>query len=56
MSDIETPREPSPLDGMAADDRTLLIVDDDQTLCQRLARAMGAFLGCEPGLRRRPRG
>jgi two-component system, response regulator RegA len=32
--------EPSPLEGLAPEARTLLIVDDDQPLCQRLARAM----------------
>ncbi len=31
---------PSPLEGLPDDDRTLLIVDDDHPLCQRLARAM----------------
>jgi two-component system, response regulator RegA len=32
--------EPSPLVGLPEQERTLLIVDDDQPLCQRLARAM----------------
>jgi two-component system response regulator RegA len=32
--------EPSPLAGLPEQERTLLIVDDDQPLCQRLARAM----------------
>ncbi len=38
----ETPPEsaPSPLAGLPEEERTLLIVDDDQPLCQRLARAM----------------
>ena len=43
MSDTAgTPREsgPSPLAGLPESERTLLIVDDDQPLCQRLARAM----------------
>jgi two-component system response regulator RegA len=43
MSDTtETPPEsgPSPLAGLPESERTLLIVDDDQPLCQRLARAM----------------
>ena len=31
---------PSPLAGLPEHERTLLIVDDDQPLCQRLARAM----------------
>ena len=31
---------PSPLAGLPESERTLLIVDDDQPLCQRLARAM----------------
>ena len=31
---------PSPLAGLPEQERTLLIVDDDQPLCQRLARAM----------------
>jgi two-component system response regulator RegA len=31
---------PSPLAGLTDDERRLLIVDDDQPLCQRLARAM----------------
>jgi two-component system response regulator RegA len=37
-----TPPEsrPSPLAGLPESERTLLIVDDDQPLCQRLARAM----------------
>ena len=37
-----TPPEsaPSPLAGLPENERTLLIVDDDQPLCQRLARAM----------------
>ena len=43
MSDTTgTPPEsrPSPLTGLPESERTLLIVDDDQPLCQRLARAM----------------
>jgi two-component system response regulator RegA len=43
MSDTPgTPAEngPSPLAGLPENERTLLIVDDDQPLCQRLARAM----------------
>src|SRR5215468_1483730 len=43
MSDSTgTPPEsrPSPLVGLPESERTLLIVDDDQPLCQRLARAM----------------
>ncbi len=32
---------PSPLEGLPPEERTLLIVDDDQPLCQRLAVAMG---------------
>ena len=43
MSDtMGTPPEdrPSPLAGLPESERTLLIVDDDQPLCQRLARAM----------------
>jgi two-component system response regulator RegA len=43
MSDTTgTPPEsrPSPVAGLPESDRTLLIVDDDQPLCQRLARAM----------------
>ena len=43
MSDTTgTPPEdrPSPLAGLPESERTLLIVDDDQPLCQRLARAM----------------
>ena len=43
MSDITgTPPEhrPSPLAGLPEGERTLLIVDDDQPLCHRLARAM----------------
>ena len=32
---------PSPLEGLPPEERTLLIVDDDQPLCQRLAMAMG---------------
>ena len=43
MSDTTgTPPEsgPSPLAGLPENERTLLIVDDDQPLCQRLARAM----------------
>ncbi len=37
-----TPPEsrPSPVAGLPESERTLLIVDDDQPLCQRLARAM----------------
>lgn len=31
---------PSPIEGLPPDERSLLIVDDDQPLCQRLARAM----------------
>src|ERR1051326_6839206 len=33
--------EAAPLRGLSESDRTLLIVDDDAPLCQRLARAMG---------------
>jgi two-component system response regulator RegA len=43
MSDTTgTPSQsaPSPLAGLPENERTLLIVDDDQPLCQRLARAM----------------
>ena len=43
MTDITgTPPEsrPSPVAGLPESERTLLIVDDDQPLCQRLARAM----------------
>ena len=43
MSEIEKPNaeaSPSPLEGLPDDERSLLIVDDDQPLCQRLARAM----------------
>jgi two-component system response regulator RegA len=43
MSDITGPppeSAPSPLAGLPESERTLLIVDDDQPLCQRLARAM----------------
>src|SRR5204863_1571007 len=32
--------EAAPLRGLSESDRTLLIVDDDAPLCQRLARAM----------------
>jgi two-component system response regulator RegA len=39
MEETET-NQPLALDGHAAADRTLLIVDDDAPLCQRLARAM----------------
>jgi two-component system response regulator RegA len=31
---------PSPIEGLPPEERSLLIVDDDQPLCQRLARAM----------------
>ena len=31
---------PSPIEGLPPGERSLLIVDDDQPLCQRLARAM----------------
>ena len=37
---LPPPAMSSPLDGMPEQERTLLIVDDDQPLCQRLARAM----------------
>jgi len=40
----ETPKPPgetpSPIEGLPPEERSLLIVDDDQPLCQRLARAM----------------
>ena len=40
----ETPKplgeNPSPIEGLPPEERSLLIVDDDQPLCQRLARAM----------------
>jgi len=43
MTEIDKPPpegQPSPLQGLPEDERRLLIVDDDQPLCQRLARAM----------------
>ena len=42
-SNSKTPPDgtPSPLEGLPPEERTLLIVDDDQPLCQRLAMAMG---------------
>src|SRR3954465_15479884 len=43
--------EAAPLRGLPESDRTLLIVDDDAPLCQRLARAMErrGFVGATPG-------
>jgi two-component system, response regulator RegA len=43
MSDttgVPPENRPSPVAGLPESERTLLIVDDDQPLCQRLARAM----------------
>jgi two-component system response regulator RegA len=40
MSDAMEPERSGGLDGLPEADRTLLIVDDDEPLCQRLARAM----------------
>jgi two-component system response regulator RegA len=42
MSETEKPPAggASPLEGLPPEERSLLIVDDDQPLCQRLARAM----------------
>jgi len=42
MSDTQKPTGdgPSPIEGLPPEERSLLIVDDDQPLCQRLARAM----------------
>jgi two-component system, response regulator RegA len=40
MGKVPEGDEPSRVAGLAPEDRTLLIVDDDQPLCQRLARAM----------------
>ncbi|HTZ79182.1 MAG TPA: ActR/PrrA/RegA family redox response regulator transcription factor [Stellaceae bacterium] len=36
-----SPLEGLPLEGLPPEERTLLLVDDDQPLCQRLAMAMG---------------
>jgi two-component system, response regulator RegA len=40
IEDIDKIAEPSALAGQPESERTLLIVDDDAPLCQRLARAM----------------
>jgi two-component system, response regulator RegA len=40
MNDTQTPSPASILDGWPDSERSLLIVDDDAPLCQRLARAM----------------
>lgn len=40
MNDTQTPSPVSILDGWPDSERSLLIVDDDAPLCQRLARAM----------------
>ena len=40
MSGFHQTEHPQALDGLPEEDRSLLIVDDDAPLCQRLARAM----------------